>query len=107
MNDESMVFKALSDPLRLRLMALLVGGDEICVCRLAEAVEEPQFKVSKHLALLKAADLVFARRQGTWMYYQCVKPKTIFVKALFELVSSKLSSKQYAQDKKRLLHSTC
>lgn len=105
--DETIIFKALSDPLRLRLMALLVKEDEICVCHLAEALKEPQFKVSKHLAILKTSGLVFARRQGTWMYYQCVKTNTLFFKALFELINNKLTNKQYAQDQKRLSHSKC
>jgi ArsR family transcriptional regulator len=78
METEAKIFKALSDPIRLKLAALLARHDEICVCKLTEAVGEPQFKVSRHLSVLRNAGLVTARRQGTWMYYSLVNPHTTF-----------------------------
>jgi ArsR family transcriptional regulator len=78
METEAKVFKALSDPIRLKLAALLAGHEEICVCKLTEAVGEPQFKVSRHLSVLRSAGLVTARRQGTWMYYSMVGTRTKF-----------------------------
>lgn len=66
----SLLFKALSEPVRLRVLNLLLHADsEICVCELIEILEVPQSVVSRHLAYLRKADLVTARRQGVWMYY--------------------------------------
>lgn len=78
MDAQAKIFKALSDPIRLKLSAMLTLQDEICVCKLTEAVGEPQFKVSRHLSVLRSAGLVTARRQGTWMYYSLVRPRTKF-----------------------------
>jgi ArsR family transcriptional regulator, arsenate/arsenite/antimonite-responsive transcriptional repressor len=70
MQREADLFKALSDPTRLRLAVLLAVHGETCVCDLAEALCEPDFKVSRHLGVLRAAGMVEARRDGTWMYYR-------------------------------------
>lgn len=61
-------FKALSDPVRLRILQLLAGG-EMCVCELEESLHMSQPAVSHHLRLLKKAGLVLNRREGKWIYY--------------------------------------
>ena len=61
-------FKALGDPTRLRILALLRTG-ELCVCDLTDALGLPQSTVSRHLGLLKATGWVAGRRGGAWMYY--------------------------------------
>jgi ArsR family transcriptional regulator, arsenate/arsenite/antimonite-responsive transcriptional repressor len=61
--------EALADPVRLRLMRLLLRG-EACVCELVDALQLPQYAVSRHLRLLRAAGLVEARREGRWMHYR-------------------------------------
>jgi ArsR family transcriptional regulator len=61
-------FKALSDPTRLRLLNLLSEG-EVCVCFLSDGLRLVQPKISRHLAYLKKAGLVQARREGKWMHY--------------------------------------
>lgn len=63
------LFKALSDETRLRIVALLAHG-EVCVCHLQQALELPQPTVSRHLAVLRAAGLVEARREASWMHYR-------------------------------------
>jgi len=63
-------FKALGDPVRLRLFQLLAGHDELCVCHLTEAMELPQSTVSRHLGILRHAGLVQTRREGKWMHYR-------------------------------------
>ena len=63
--------KALTEPIRLRILALLREG-ELCVCELVEVLQMPQSTVSRHLSLLKAAGWVAERRQGAWMYYRLV-----------------------------------
>jgi ArsR family transcriptional regulator len=72
-NMEQLVqfFKALSDETRLRIMMLLTEG-ELCVCDLMFVLDEPQSKVSRHLAYLKHSGLTNSKRAGVWMHY-CLK----------------------------------
>ncbi len=67
------LFRALADDTRLRLLALLAAGD-VCVCHLHGALELPQPTVSRHLAYLRRAGLVSARRDGLWMHYRIEMP---------------------------------
>ncbi len=64
------IFKALGDPVRLRLFQLLAGHDELCVCHLTDALKLPQSTVSRHLGVLRHAGLAQTRRQGKWMHYR-------------------------------------
>ena len=66
-------FQALGDNTRLRLLNLM-GSQELCVCYFVEILEEAQPKISRHLAYLRSAGVVAARRQGTWMHYRIVTP---------------------------------
>jgi ArsR family transcriptional regulator len=63
------IFRALSDPTRLRLLNL-VSGREVCVCYLTEILGLSQPKISRHLAYLRRAGLVETRREGKWMHYR-------------------------------------
>src|SRR5215211_710392 len=63
------LFKALADPTRLRILGLLLTG-EVCVCHIHESLKIPQSKASRHLAYLRKAGLVEARREGLWMHYR-------------------------------------
>ena len=63
-------FKALSDLTRLRMLVLLSGEGELCVCELMHALDEIQPKISRHLAQLRELGVVLDRRQGQWIYYQ-------------------------------------
>src|SRR5580692_7958806 len=72
--DESVeLFKALADPVRLRLMNLLADG-EVCVCHLHEALDLPQSTVSRHLAYLRKRGLVVGRKEGLWVHYRLARP---------------------------------
>lgn len=64
------IFKALGDPVRLRLFYLLSSGQELCVCHLTEALELPQSTISRHLAVLRQAGVVDTRRDGKWIHYR-------------------------------------
>lgn len=66
----SETFKALSDVTRLRIMALLIENEELCVCDFVGALGETQSKVSRHLRYLYHAGLVEDRREGLWMHYR-------------------------------------
>jgi len=64
------IFKALGEPVRLRLFSLLASSGEVCVCHLTDALELPQSTISRHLGVLRHAGLVATRRDGKWMYYK-------------------------------------
>lgn len=63
------LFKALGDRTRLRILGLLLGG-EVCVCDIHESLKIPQPKASRHLAYLRRAGLVEARKKGLWVHYR-------------------------------------
>src|SRR5687767_3514532 len=66
------VFKALADRTRLRILALL-GNNEVCVCHIHDSLGLPQPTVSRHLAYLRRSGLVAVRRDGVWMHYQLAR----------------------------------
>jgi len=78
MKKEASLFKVLSDATRLRLALLLLVNGETCVCMLAQALKAPDFKISRHLAVMRSVGLVEARRVGTWMYYKVAEPNNAF-----------------------------
>ena len=64
------LFKTLSEPVRLRIIYLLLEKGELCVCNLVDTLEISQSVVSRHLAYLRNNNLVTTRREGVWVYYQ-------------------------------------
>lgn len=64
-------FKALGDPVRLRLLSMIASrsGGEVCVCDLTPAFDLSQPTISHHLKLLRQAGLIDCERRGTWVYY--------------------------------------
>jgi len=71
--DLALFFAALSDRTRLRLLNLM-NGREVCVCYFVEILGQTQPKISRHLAYLRRAGIVEARREGKWMHYRIVPP---------------------------------
>lgn len=69
LNEIALVQQALADPIRLLIVRLLLER-ELCVCEIQSALREPQYKVSRHLAVLRNAGVVQARKQGLWMHYE-------------------------------------
>ncbi len=68
--DGATVFKALGDPVRLRLMSIIASaGDEVCVCDITPYFEVSAPTISHHLRVLREAGLVNCERRGTWVYY--------------------------------------
>jgi len=67
-------FQALGDKTRLRLLNLM-GDQEICVCYFVEILAQGQPKISRHLAYLRSAGIVAARREGKWMHYRIAMPE--------------------------------
>jgi len=72
--DLAPLFAALADPIRLRLLNLM-NGREVCVCYFVEILKQSQPKISRHLAYLRRAGIVEARREGKWMHYRIERPK--------------------------------
>jgi len=108
MRSEATLFKALADPIRLRLATILAIRGETCVCELAEALGEPDFKISKHLGVMRSAGMVEVRREGTWMYYRLVEPRNELEKCLQECFRSCLTGHQTVRaDLKRLAKTVC
>jgi ArsR family transcriptional regulator len=72
------VFKALGDPVRLRLLSMIASqaGGEICVCDLTPAFDLSQPTISHHLKLLRQAGLIDSERRGTWVYYRLIPEMT-------------------------------
>src|SRR5450759_518290 len=79
------LFQALGDPTRLRLLNLMAAGD-VCVCYFVEILDETQPKISRHLAYLRRAELVSARRDGKWVHYGLVMPSDVAQAAVLETV---------------------
>ncbi|MCG8925056.1 helix-turn-helix transcriptional regulator [Lentzea sp. CC55] len=73
----ALMFKALGDPVRLRLFSMIASRPEgeVCVCELTPAFELSQPTISHHLKLLRQAGLVDSERRGTWVYYRA-RPET-------------------------------
>ena len=71
--DMELLFKALADRTRLRLLSLMTL-DEICVCFFVSVIDTNQPKISRHLAYLRRAGIVTARRDGKWMHYSIAQP---------------------------------
>jgi ArsR family transcriptional regulator len=71
--DLAGMFAALADPTRLRLLNL-IAGREVCVCHLVAILRQGQPKISRHLAFLRKAGIVTARREGKWMHYSISPP---------------------------------
>ncbi|MGH3684623.1 MAG: ArsR/SmtB family transcription factor [Pseudonocardiaceae bacterium] len=78
------VFKALGDPVRLRLLSMIASraGGEVCVCELTPAFELSQPTISHHLKLLRQAGLIDCQRRGTWVYYWLLPEMTDKLAAL-------------------------
>jgi ArsR family transcriptional regulator len=100
-------FQALGDRTRLRLLNLM-GEQEICVCYLVEILAQPQPKVSRHLAYLRRAGLVAARRDGKWMHYRLVVPQHAgAAQILRQTVGWMKADKAMQADRARLSRACC
>ena len=83
------VFKALGDPVRLRLVSLIGAhqGGEVCVCDLTAAFDLTQPTISHHLKVLREAGIIESERRGTWVYYWLVPAALERMSALLSLSS--------------------
>ena len=87
MNFDQIFFDALADSTRRRILLLLLKADERCVCELYLALKQPQPTVSRHLAILREAKLVMARKEGTWAYYRLHPQLPLWASRIVQLMA--------------------
>jgi ArsR family transcriptional regulator, arsenate/arsenite/antimonite-responsive transcriptional repressor len=101
--DKELFFRALADRTRLRLLNLM-GKDEVCVCFFVEILKTNQPKISRHLAYLRRAGIVGARREGQWMHYRIVEPADAdAARVLTEVMSWLVTDVEMQRDRQRLI----
>jgi ArsR family transcriptional regulator len=106
-SDLVTLFQALGDPTRLRLLNLMAAG-EVCVCYFVEIFDEAQPKISRHLAYLRRAGLVAARRDGKWMHYGMVTPSDpAQAKVLRSVLDVLAGDRGMQRDRQALEHVCC
>ena len=105
--DLERFFQALGDNTRLRLLNLM-GDQEVCVCYFVEILGGPQPKISRHLAYLRSAGIVAARREGKWMHYRIVMPPHIgAAQVLRQTLDWLKDDKAMQADRARLTKACC
>jgi ArsR family transcriptional regulator, arsenate/arsenite/antimonite-responsive transcriptional repressor len=101
------LYQALADTTRLRILAILAqqapDGGELCVCHIHDSLGVSQPTASRHLAYLKRAGLVTARRDGVWMHYRLVRPADAVLAPVFDAALHALGhADSTARDRARL-----
>jgi len=105
--DLAIIFKSIGDELRLRVLNLFLQSNEkICVCEMVDALNLPQYTISKQLTILRAAGLITSGKQGTWVYNQLNTEHSDFRRELFELLKKQLAGK-FPDDVERLNKRLC
>jgi ArsR family transcriptional regulator len=100
------LFAALADPTRLRLLNLM-DGREVCVCYFVEILKQGQPKISRHLAYLRRAGIVSARRDGKWMHYRIERPADERAAAILDAALLSFKSDRQMQADLALLGRAC
>jgi len=100
------LFKALADQTRLRLINL-IGDDEVCVCFFVEVLKINQPKISRHLAYLRRAGVVAARREGKWIHYRLVEPPEPHAANIFREVRAALPNDPAMKSDRARLEKIC
>ena len=96
--------RALADPTRLRILALLSDHRELCVCELTVALAMMQPKVSRHLGVLRENGVLLDRRDGLWIYYRLHPDLPVWAtRALGAIRDGCQGNTPYSEDHKRLL----
>ncbi len=105
--DLTPLFAALADRTRLRLLNLM-NGREVCVCYFVEILRQSQPKISRHLAYLRRAGIVSARREGKWMHYRIERPSDTGALAVLDAaLASFRADREMQSDLLRLSKACC
>lgn len=99
-------FAALADNTRLRLLNLM-GEAEVCVCFFVEVIGTNQPKISRHLAYLRKAGIVAARRDGIWAHYRITPPKNEYAARVLSDVQTWLKEDPEMQEDKKQMAKMC
>lgn len=103
MLDEQAFFDVLSDETRRRILSLIIKEEELCVCELFFALDMPQPKVSRHLAVMRDAGVLTMRKEGTWVFYRLQPQLPLWaLKVLEMMVQGVAGVSIYRQDGERL-----
>ena len=97
------IAKALSSPLAVRILKLLLRGEELCVCEIMDAVQVPQYTCSRSLGTMHKAKMIVRRREGRWAYYTLHPQPSAPVRAALHTVAQQVSDAIFEQDEARLL----
>ncbi|GIG63029.1 transcriptional regulator [Longispora fulva] len=83
-------FKALGDPVRLRLISMIASaeGGEACVCDISDTIDLSGPTISHHLKVLREAGLIDGERRGTWVYYRVLPEKITALSRLLNLATA-------------------
>ncbi len=105
--DMPRMFAALSDRTRLRLLNLM-RDREVCVCYFVDILGQSQPKISRHLAYLRRAGIVSARREGKWMHYRIARPADSAAAAVLDATFQSFDSdKEMCADRTKLSKACC
>jgi len=100
-------YSVLSHPMRLRALIIINQMTELCVCELTHSLDLAQPVISRHLAQLKEAGLLLARKQGLWVYYRINDDLPIWARDLIEITTDGVANTQpYLSDKTALENMT-
>ena len=103
LDESTRTLKAFADPVRLRLLNLLSGDREVCVCHLQEALDLPQPTVSRHLAYLRKTGLAIGRKDGLWVHYKLARSRSGLQRILVGCLGTCLGDPEiFAEDHRRL-----
>ena len=96
------IFKALSDETRLRILHILIVAEkELCACEFTDVLEVTTYNISKHIKILKNANLIKERKEGRWVYYSIKIDKTTFTNHIQKAISE-MENAQLKKDIKEL-----
>ncbi len=92
------IFRALADRTRLRIIKLLLHGSDACVSELMDALQLPQYSISRHLSILRHAGIVDERREGIWKYYYLAAKQSGFTNYVMEAIRAGINDKLLETD---------
>lgn len=96
-------FQALSDPIRVRIVRMLAdSGLEACLCDISESLGEPDYKLSRHVKVLRQSGLLSAEKDGRWVYHKIVKGVPSLAHLYSAIQTLPDSAKVFDSDVKRL-----
>ena len=102
MDKYTNLFKALSDETRLRILHILIVAEkELCACEFTDVLEVTTYNISKHIKILKNANLIKERKEGRWVYYSIKIDKTTFTNHIQKAISE-MENAQLKKDIKEL-----